>query len=209
MTTLNLNFILAARTHSATDKDNRNTLRGVRLDFPAGKMVATDGHRVFLACIDEAQLPAVTVPNELIDQLAKIAKANIKKVAYATTLDLAIDGDRLTFTVGAATVSGLAINGEYPDYMRVIPRQVSGESAQYNAKYIVDANKALRIAIDKSKTDFTFMHNGDNCGVMSTTDHNDKPLIIGIMPFRSSSHSGSNVENITATDARLSSIHNS
>ena len=208
MTTLNLNFILAARTHSATDKDHRHTLRGVRLDFPAGKMVSTDGHRVFLACIDKAQLPPVTVPNELLDQLAKIAKANIKKVFHDTTVDLAIDGDRLTFTVGAATVSGLAIDGRYPDYMRVIPRQVSGELAQYNTKYIVDATKALRIALHKPKTDFPFMHNGDGCGVMSTTDHNGKPLIIGIMPLRSS-HSGSNDQNIAATGARLSSIHNS
>lgn len=208
MTTLNLNFILAARTHSATDKDNRYMIRGVRLDFPAGKMVATDGHRVFLACIDKSQLPAVTVPNELLDQLAKIAKTNIRKITHDTTVELAIDGDRLTFTVGAATVSGLAIDGGYPDYMRVIPRQVSGELAQYNTKYIIDATKALRIALDAPKADFTFMHNGDSCGVMSTTDHNDKPLIIGIMPLRSN-HSGSNAENIAATGARLSSLHNS
>ena len=202
---LNLNLLLAARTHTATNKDLRLMLQGVRLDFRAGKMIATDGHRIFLACIEKQDEDAVTVPNELLDNLQKIVKASKLKAGEKTSVELEIVGDALKFTFNCASVLGFKGEKQFPDYFRVIPASVSGEPAQYQTKYAFEATKALRLAVNADKADFNLVHNGDSCGIMSTVDHDGQPIIIGIMPLRSQ-HTGSNAQNVLAANERLDQV---
>jgi len=70
--TVSLATLRAARTHTA-EKDVRYYLQGVYLDTAAGKVVATDGHRLFAANARgvKSNYPAVIIPNETIDAALK------------------------------------------------------------------------------------------------------------------------------------------
>jgi hypothetical protein len=81
--TVSLATIRAARTHAA-DKDIRYYLNGIFLDTVAGKIVSTDGHRLFIAPATGVRhgrdmsdaIPAirtgVIVPNDAIDAALKL-----------------------------------------------------------------------------------------------------------------------------------------
>jgi hypothetical protein len=89
-------------------------LNGVCLD--KGLFVATDGHRLFKAPsgLPESIVNAI-VPRAVIAFLGKIAGRT-----KAATLSLSAGA--VEFTVGEVVIRAKQIDGNYPDYNRVIPR---------------------------------------------------------------------------------------
>lgn len=84
------------------------------------RAVATDGHR--LARVEEdlpegaGGMPGVIVPRKTVNELRKL----LDEVSGA--VDVALSDTRVQFKCGAVTLTSKLIDGTFPDYERVIPR---------------------------------------------------------------------------------------
>ena len=118
---------LIDRTRFAiSTEETRYYLNGIYLHAadtsgaPLLRAVATDGHR--LARVEEelpegaAGMPGVIVPRKTVTELRKL----LDEVSGA--VDVALSDTRIQFKCGAVTLTSKLIDGTFPDYERVIPR---------------------------------------------------------------------------------------
>jgi DNA polymerase-3 subunit beta len=155
--TVSLATLRAARTHAA-EKDVRYYLQGVYLDTTAGKVVATDGHRLFAANARgvKSHYPAVIIPNETIDAALKQFTGEYARGKSLGTVDVTVTVDESHLAIGTPTgsVTGKALDGRFPEWRRVVPTpDAVGEHvpAVLNTQYLADACEALSIARNLSK----------------------------------------------------------
>ena len=84
------------------------------------RAVATDGHR--LARVEEdlpegaAGIPGVIVPRKTVGELRKLLDE------ASGSVEVALSDTRIQFTVGPITLTSKLIDGTFPEYDRVIPR---------------------------------------------------------------------------------------
>jgi DNA polymerase III subunit beta len=62
---------------------------------------------------------------------------------------------------GQTTAAGVPIDGQFPDWKRILPRQVSGEVAQFNGDYVADCTKAAQLLNESKEAFATIAHNGN------------------------------------------------
>jgi len=155
--TVSLATLRAARTHSAV-KDIRYYLCGVYLDTKAGKVVATDGHRMLVATARGVKVdaPPVIIPNDLLDAALKQFGGEYARGKALGAVDVAVtvDGVQLTITTPTGQVSGKALDGQFPDWRRVVPKAddvATFAPAVLNWEYVMDACEALTIAANIGK----------------------------------------------------------
>jgi hypothetical protein len=155
--TVSLATLRAARTHTA-EKDVRYYLQGVYLDTAAGKVVATDGHRLFAANARgvKSNYPAVIIPNETIDAALKQFTGEYARGKSLGAVDVTVTVDESHLAIGTPTgsVTGKALDGRFPEWRRVVPKAEDvGEHvpAVLNTQYLADACEALSIARNLSK----------------------------------------------------------
>ena len=154
---VSLAILRAARTHSA-ENDLRKYLNGVFLDTKAGKVVATDGHRLFCAHARGVKIdaPPVIVPNETLDAAFKQFNGDYARGKMLGNADVLITVKNKTLTIATPSgqVSGTALDGNFPEWRRVVPTAENvGEyvPAVCNYEYISDACDAIVIARNKTK----------------------------------------------------------
>ena len=150
-------------------KDIRYYLNGMLIQHNGQetRLIATDGHRLH-ACIikhkDAELLPEVVeaiIPASLVKIIlkAKPVRYGSKEIAFT------IDGTRIQADLFDGTsASATAIDGKFPDYHRVIPSEFSGVAAQYNPKYLIDAELGARAWLERVNATPCFFHNGDSAG---------------------------------------------
>ena len=173
---INLNLLKAALTHSGKH-DIRYYLNGVCFDPKKGRIMGTDGHRLFIASVEKSDGEQILIPNELIEMVLKAFKK-------LETVELQVDGAKLAFVGAGSIIQGNTLDGKFPDVDRIIPKKLSGERAQINASYLHSAHNALKIATDAgSKACFPVFHNGNAPAVMVATQSDNKPALSIIMPF--------------------------
>jgi DNA polymerase-3 subunit beta len=84
------------------------------------RAVATDGHR--LARVEEdlpegaGAMPGVIIPRKTVGELRKLLDEETGSV------EIALSDTKIQFTVGAITLTSKLIDGTFPEYDRVIPR---------------------------------------------------------------------------------------
>ena len=84
------------------------------------RAVATDGHR--LARVEEplpegaAQMPGVIVPRKTVNELRKLLDE------VTDVVDVALSDTRIQFKLGTVQLTSKLIDGTFPEYERVIPR---------------------------------------------------------------------------------------
>ncbi len=134
--TLPVRFELAAsllkgmidRTRFAiSNEETRYYLNGIYFhaaETPDGlrlRAVATDGHR--LAQVEEVipegaeRMPGVIVPRKAVNEVRKLLDEGAVKVS------IALSETRIQFRVGGTELTSKLIDGTFPEYERVIPRQ--------------------------------------------------------------------------------------
>jgi DNA polymerase-3 subunit beta len=160
----------------AAKNDIRYYLNGVHFESTSNGIIAasTDGHR--LLCInlpnEQAEGIKALIPRALIEAAVK---------TKAQVIDISIDGANVTLSSMGQNVSGSITDGVFPDFRRVIPNSVSGESggAQFQTDYISDFDKIGKL-VNGGKA--SLMLNGPlNTALVKFTDEN----VIGvIMPFK-------------------------
>ncbi len=133
--TLPHKFALSAQTLRAlidrtrfaiSTEETRYYLNGIYIHATEGegakvlRAVATDGHR--LARVEEplpegaASMPGVIVPRKTVAELRKLLED------VSGDIDIALSDTRIQFRVGTITLTSKLIDGTFPEYERVIPR---------------------------------------------------------------------------------------
>ena len=169
MTTYSIppNYLKAAMTHSAVN-GSRACLNGIHIRVHNSMMyiVATDGGRAFIGRyhMPDGTLLHITIPFDTIKLVTKI-----KSHFYDLTI---LDG---RFSI--ADINFIPIDEKFPDINRIIPKTLSGETAQYNPQYLLDAHESLK-KWHSPGCFFHMKHNGSGAGVMSGSD-----AFVIIMPW--------------------------
>ena len=118
---------LIDRTRFAiSTEETRYYLNGIYLHVAEGetgpmlRAVATDGHRLARVQTElpdgAAGMPGVIVPRKTINELRKLLDESAEDV------ELSLSETRIQFTIGSVMLTSKLIDGTFPEYERVIPR---------------------------------------------------------------------------------------
>ena len=194
---------LKAVSEIAPAKDTRFYLVGVYFECnkASTRLVATDGHCLGVyESNQENQIGGGAInfimPLEIIKRL-KIVHKQWDQVTitierkHETELDL-ITGGTIQVAGGPA-ISWKAVDGRFPDYIRVLPKEtMSCETAQFDPAIVQKFVKAAKCLGLSTKNGVPIGHNGHNSALISLGD----PNFIGvIMPMR--------VEPVTSVPAQF------
>lgn len=134
---------LIERTHFAmAQQDVRYYLNGLLLEVSPGllRMVATDGHRLAFqelpTEVDAAEMRPVIVPRKGVLELMRLLADNDAEVT------LKIGTNHIRVTMGDIRMTSKLIDGKFPDYQRVIPREGS--------RVVIADRVALRNALTRT-----------------------------------------------------------
>jgi DNA polymerase-3 subunit beta len=129
-------------------EETRYYLNGIYLhhakgsEGPALRAVATDGHRLALAETKapkgSAALKGVIVPRKAVAEARRLLED-----APETVMIEASDS-KIVFRIGEAVLTSKLIDGSFPDYQRVIPRE--------NTRILTVANADFKDAVDRVAT---------------------------------------------------------
>ena len=154
---------LKALTLIAAKDDRRYYLNGVCIDVAVtgateAVAVATDGHMLIaVPLLLDADVTAAAgqyiIPRELIDGL------KARKGAFAT---VKLDARSVTINAGGANITAPLIDGQFPDWRRVVPRTVTGLASQIDADYLHAMKKAHKLLGGSYSP--TVAHNGAETG---------------------------------------------
>jgi DNA polymerase III sliding clamp (beta) subunit (PCNA family) len=176
---------------AVSSEETRYYLNGVNLEFtPDGViMAATDGHRMIVLRQPYGEHAATAAHASVIVPRDLVAKLKVKhKTLDETTLTIADDG-KLTFEHAGESFGGSRIDGTFPDYRRIVPKDLDGKPAQYNPQYLADFAKARQeltgTKIDKSgKGSPLVRYNGDSPAIVDFAWDTGFQAFGVIMPIR-------------------------
>jgi DNA polymerase-3 subunit beta len=142
-------------------EETRYYLNGIYLHIPDGGdnllAVATDGHRLGKVSVEAPEgaraMPGVIVPRKTVAELLRLVGDSEGDVA------LAFSAEKMQAVLGEATLTSRLIDGTFPDYNRVIPKD--------NDRIIRVETEALRSAVDR-------------CAAV--TSEKSKPLKMSVAP---------------------------
>lgn len=155
---------LAAVRIFAAEADIRYCLNAVQVEANAKqtRLVATDGHMLGLhdAPVENelgCDFVSTLVPLSAIDSL----KADLK---LPVVLNLAEDGKSGTLSQFGKQVAFIPVDGKFPDFKRVIPVEISGESSHFAHKLLIRIFKAQQL-FDKKQSPLIW-HNGTSSALV-------------------------------------------
>jgi hypothetical protein len=185
--TLNIRALRATLVAVSTE-ETRYYLNGINLEFtPDGViMAATDGHRMIVLRQPYGEHAAtgahasVIVPRDLVAKL----KINPRMKTLDTT-DLTIGDDgKLTFEHAGEMFGGARVDGSFPDYRRVVPKDLDGKPAQYNPQYLADFAKARKELGGDRTTSPVVRYNGEGPAIVDFAWDTGFEAFGVIMPLR-------------------------
>lgn len=188
MTQINMT-ILKAVAVAAGKEVTRYYLNGVQIEItPKGLiLVATDGHRLIAA---QCETEPTQAPCTGIVPLDFINKIKIDKSTDFAKLTLSADEIRLEY--GTNVYISKLIDGTYPDWRRIVPKEASNVPAQFNPVYLADFAKAMKQADTGGKIPLPIInHNGENAALVELGDIGAGNTWLGvIMPMREKANRG-------------------
>jgi DNA polymerase III sliding clamp (beta) subunit (PCNA family) len=144
--------LLKAALLCASSEETRYYLRGVFLST-TGHLVTMDGHRMFVARLNERPSADVIVPYSDVQAALKLAGARAK--------DIDVSADRI------GQIAYQPVDGMFPDWRRVVPtgeELPSGKpddapgAVHFNHAYIGDMAKMAAILCGKADTAQSLLH---------------------------------------------------
>jgi DNA polymerase-3 subunit beta len=114
------------------------------------RAVATDGHRLALAEMPAPEGAAgaagVIVPRKTVQEARRLLED------AAETIDLRLSAQKIRFEFGDATLTSKVIDGSFPDYTRVIPRENHRIMTVDNALFAAAVDRVATISSEKSRS---------------------------------------------------------
>jgi DNA polymerase III subunit beta len=152
------------------------------------RAVATDGHRLALADYPAPKgsqgMPGVIVPRKTINELKRLLDD------ASDMVEIAVSPQKIRFALGDAVLTSKLIDGSFPEYARVIPKNNSkklkidnkafAEAVDRVATVSAERSRSVRLALDKDKITLTV--NNPDAGVATedlAADYRDDSLEIG------------------------------
>lgn len=131
---LNGIFLHAAKTESGDDM-----LRAV----------ATDGHRLAQAELalpaGAAGMPGVIIPRKTVHELHRLLEDG------ASEVNVGVSATKVLFEIGPITLTSKLIDGQFPDYARVIPKGNDKELTVSNAEFMSAVDRVSTIASERGR----------------------------------------------------------
>ena len=180
---------LKAVSLAMAKKDIRYYLMGVNLEHNGKqtRLVATDGHRLHAIVNDHegatlCEPVQFTMPLDMVKKCLT-AKAPLRSIDAVIEIDYSEGIISAKLPDGALITQG-ALDGRFPDYLRIIPRHESitePEAAHFNPDYVADAIQGLkiRLGIEKGLSSLGLNPQGNRAGFLS---HDGFTAIV--MPMR-------------------------
>ena len=124
----------------AIDENNEKKLRAV----------ATDGHRLakFETKLpqDANKIPGIIIPKKTINEVRKIIEN------YSGVIKISLDESKILFNVNNVTLSSKLIDGSFPDYEKVIPKN-NDKSFSVDKKLIYEAvDRVSTVSSEKTRS---------------------------------------------------------
>ena len=191
--TASLANMIAKTIFAISNEESRYTLNGALLVLKAESMamVATDGHR--LAHIEKHGESLVGITGEkktLIPRKALSELTGLLANTDAETIDFADDEQTLFFRVGGRVLTSRKLNGTFPNYEAVLPRDntkfviVRSEdlmaSIQRVAQFADERSGAIKIRLEQNelKLSASSTDAGESEDIIETP-YNYDPLVVG------------------------------
>jgi hypothetical protein len=143
--------ILKAALLCASQEESRYYLRGVFLST-TGHLVTTDGHRMYVARLNDRPAADVIIPASDVAAALKLAGSRAQEIE--------VTGDRIH------SIAYRPVDGTFPDWRRVVPtgeETPSGandgaEHVHFNNRYIGDFERMADILCGKGKLGQSVLH---------------------------------------------------
>ena len=117
---------------------------------PVLRAVATDGHRLALAEMPapdgSAGLPGVIIPRKTIQEARRLLED------AGETVELQVSTAKVRFAFGRAALTSKVIDGAFPDYARVIPRENNRVVLIDTALFASAVDRVATISAEKSRS---------------------------------------------------------
>jgi DNA polymerase-3 subunit beta len=117
---------------------------------PKLRAVATDGHRLALAEMDAPEgavgAPGVIVPRKTVDELRKLLDDAGEPVR------LSVSPQKVRLELGQASLTSKVIDGSFPDYVRVIPKNNERRALIDNELFAKAVDRVATISAEKSRS---------------------------------------------------------
>ncbi len=114
------------------------------------RCVATDGHRLALcemAAPDGTDgLPGVIIPRKTIAELRRLIDG------LSETVEISVSEAKIRFKVGSAVLTSKLIDGTFPDYDRVIPKDGDKKLVIDNGVFASAVDRVSTISAEKSRS---------------------------------------------------------
>ena len=140
-----LRFLIERTRFAISTEETRYYLNGIYFHDVAGKhlrAVATDGHRLAQSQLNlpegAAGMPGIIVPRKTVLELVKLLEDDDGDV------EVSISAQKIRFKAGKLVLTSKLIDGTFPDYERVIPRN--------NDKILEADTKQFSEAVDRVST---------------------------------------------------------
>jgi DNA polymerase-3 subunit beta len=144
--------MLRAALLCANNEPVRPYLNGVRVDA-SGKLVSTDGHRLFVGKINLAM--SDVEPGSF--EGWTICRDALKRALTGYKDDMIVIGPTHIGYLSCQPVDGI-----FPDWMRVLPSEPTGEIAQFNPAYVADMGKIGTLLTGNRTGNLVHIHHNGN-----------------------------------------------
>jgi DNA polymerase-3 subunit beta len=146
--------ILKAALLCASSEESRYYLRGVHLST-SGHLVTTDGHRMFVARLNERPSADVIIPYSDVQAALKLVGARCKEID--------VDGTKI------ASIMYTPVDGTFPNWRAVVPTgeetpsnkpgaNDGAEHVHFNNRYVGDFEKMADILCGKGTVGQSMLH---------------------------------------------------
>jgi len=163
----------------AAKKDIRHYLNGVLFDLDNHRAVSTDGRLMLLVNITviDPSPGQVIVPRDALENLVKGGKKT-------DTVMFTFDSKSVTAQRGSVQSTCEPIDGKFPDYEKVCPKECGGETTQFDPALLATVGKAVLMASDAPADAIPAVaHNGLSAAVVAANGYEHRTIGL-IMPCR-------------------------
>lgn len=144
--------MLARTRYAIADEDNKHTVPGVLLDVEPElvRLVSTDGHR--LVKVESRQQTGATEPVQaIIPKRAADALPSLLDSSDDETIEFAMSDNHLFFRAGGRLMVARQIDGKFPAYQRVIPKEHAGSASVSLPVLLGAVQRSLMLVDDKKR----------------------------------------------------------
>jgi DNA polymerase-3 subunit beta len=188
-----LKNLIAKTIFAISNEESRYTLNGALLILKAESiaMVATDGHRLSHIEKSGENFPSIGAEKKILVPRKALAELqSLLANTDAESIDFADDENTLFFRVGQRVLTSRRLNGQFPNYEAVLPRDNNkfaivrsedlSRSIQLTSQFADERSGAIKIRLEQNelKISASSTDSGESEDTIETP-YNFDPIIVG------------------------------